>query len=90
MSLKKTTTQDAPHATFVNERIGWTWKVLKVYAMAKSDKKNPYARWMVAVSSPNTFGGVDMGDNYIREIINNARLVECTDEFRAYFDEVTS
>lgn len=88
MSLKKTVEMENPHATFTNPAAGWTWKVLKVYASAKSDKKNKYARWMLAVRSPHTFGGYDMGDTYIKDVLSFGALESATDEFKAYFEEL--
>ncbi len=88
MSLKKTVEMENPHATFSNPAAGWTWKVLKVYAGAKSDKKNEYARWFIAARSPFTFGGYEMGDTYINDIINYGQLESATDEFKTYFEEL--
>jgi hypothetical protein len=89
MSLKKTVEMENPHATFVNKADGWTWKVLKVYAMAKTDKGNEYARWLLAVRSPATFGGYDIGDTYIKDVLGYATHLEsATDEFKAYFEEL--
>ena len=49
--------------------VGWEWRVLKKYQSEEQEKKNPYARWMVACKSPMTGGTYDMGDTYIRDII---------------------
>lgn len=49
---------------------GWEWRVLKKYQTPEKEAENPYARWMVAVKSPHTFGGYDMGDTYIRDIVD--------------------
>lgn len=54
---------------------GWTWKVLKKYQTPENEAKNPYARWMCAVSSPFTHGGEDMGDTYIKDVITSAKMV---------------
>lgn len=88
MSLKKKVTAEAPHATFVDARGGWEWKVLKVYRSAKSDKADEYARWHLAVKSPNTFGQYEMGDTYISEVLQYGRLVSATDEFKTYYEEL--
>lgn len=45
---------------------GWRWEVLKTYQRDPSG--NLYARALVAVSSPMTYGGIDLGDSYVREI----------------------
>jgi len=55
---------------------GWTWKVLKKYQTPEKEKSNPYARWFCAVSSPYTHGGYDMGDTYVKDVVNYARLVK--------------
>jgi hypothetical protein len=90
MSLKKTVEMENPHATFVNERAGWTWKILKVYRAAKNDKGDEYARWFLAARSPNTFGSYEMGDTYIKDVLGFGTLQSCTDEFREYFTELQS
>lgn len=84
MSLRKSATQDAPHATF--EAGDWTWKVLKVNQPAKGPHGD-YATWFVAAQSPHTFGGWDLGDTYAAEVLKFARLVDATDEFRAYMGD---
>ncbi len=88
MSLKKTVEMESPHATFTNPVAGWTWKVLKVYCSAKADKGDEYARWFMAVRSPNTYGSYEMGDTYIKDILGYGQLESCTDEFRTYFEEL--
>lgn len=88
MSLKKTVEMENPHATFTNLMAGWTWKVLKVYCSAKSDKKDEYARWFIAARSPHTFGSYEMGDTYIKDILDYGQLESATDEFRTYFEEL--
>lgn len=90
MSLKTRVTVEAPHATFTDREGGWIWRVLKVYASAKSDKANPQARWHLAVKSPNTFGDYERGDTYIHEVLQYGRLESATDEFKAYFEELRS
>ena len=90
MSLKKVANVQEPHATFVDARGGWTWKVLKVYASAKSDKANFYGRWLLAVKSPHTFDQYEMGDTYINEVLNYGQLESATDEFKEYFEELRS
>lgn len=87
MSLKKEAKVEDPHATFTNLRAGWTWKVLKVYCSAKSDKKNEYARWLLGVKSPHTFGSYEMGDTYIKDVLGYGQLESATDEFKTYFEE---
>jgi len=80
MSLKKTAKQESPHAIFENFH-GWQWRVLKTYKTAKSEAKDQCARWFCAVSSPMTQGGIDLGDTYKSDVLDNARLVAATDEW---------
>lgn len=60
---------DKPYLVF--EREGWKWVVLKSY---QGDNGKPYARWYCRVSSPHTFGGADMGDTYVKDIVTYGRL----------------
>ena len=61
-----------PYEIWILETTGglWEWFVLKKYQTPRNEARNPYARWMCAVRSPNTFGGFDMGDVYAQDIIN--------------------
>lgn len=45
-----------------------TYAVLKKYQSEEAEATNPFARWFVAAKSAATFGGYDMGDNYVSEI----------------------
>ena len=56
-----------PYEVWKNDG-GWEWRVLKKYQAPEAEAKNPYARWMVAVKSPMTFGSYDMGDTYVNDI----------------------
>jgi hypothetical protein len=87
MSLKKTAELETPHATFVNERADWIWKVLKVNRTAKPKKADEFASWFIAAKSPNTFGSWEYGDSYIRDVAGYGRLESSTDEFAAYWKE---
>ena len=84
MSLRKTATQEEPHATY--KAGDWTWLVLKVNAPGKSPR-TPFATWMVAAQSPATFGGWDMGDTYAIEVLRFGTLESATDEFKAYLEK---
>jgi hypothetical protein len=55
---------------------GWEWRVLKKYQTPEKEKGNVYARWFCAVKSPLTQGTYDMGDTYVRDVVNNAFKVE--------------
>lgn len=84
MSLRKTATKEAPHATYVAGH--WTWHVLKVNAPKKSPH-SPYTTWMVAAQSPMTHGGWDIGDTYAIEVLRYGVRVSSTSEFNAYMEE---
>jgi hypothetical protein len=59
-----------------------TWHVLKTYKMPKSEAKDPYARWMVAVDVHSaTYGAWDMGDTYRSEVERYGKLVAATPEW---------
>ena len=55
--------------------------VLKTYQSVEAEKKNPYARWFVAVKSDFTYGSHDMGDNYIQEAIYGLKCVQADPEW---------
>jgi hypothetical protein len=48
----------------------WTWRVLKKYQSRENEALNPNARWFCLVITPMTGKYGDMGDVYIREILN--------------------
>jgi hypothetical protein len=62
--------QDNPYEVW--EADGWKWKVLKKYQTPVKERENGYARWLCAVSSPYTQGGVDIGDVYVKDIVGSA------------------
>ena len=78
----KTRKVDNPYEVWTNT-VDWlgcepgsvTWKVLKKYQAPDNEKNNPYARQFCAVSSPMTGGTYDLGDTYIKDIVNYAKLV---------------
>ena len=49
-------------------------RLLKTYQKPDREQKNPYAKWFVAVRSDHTYGSFDMGDSYIREVLQNMTL----------------
>lgn len=78
----KTRPQDNPYAIYRNHQ-GWEWRVLKTYKMPKSEAKDPYARWLVAATSPMMFDGeYEMGDTYAQEIKQFGQLVDADPEWR--------
>lgn len=54
----------------------WEWRVLKKYQTPEKEMNNPYARWFCAVKSPFTYGDWEYGDTYVKDIVNNARMVK--------------
>ena len=81
-SFGKTRPQDTPYATYANSQ-GWVWKVLKTYKHSSSEAKDPYARWLVAATSPMMHGGgYEMGDTYAREITQHGQLVDADPQWR--------
>ncbi|MGD9381077.1 MAG: hypothetical protein PVI03_01395 [Candidatus Thorarchaeota archaeon] len=52
----------------------WKWEVYKKYQKPDKEAKNPYARWFCKVKSPFVPQG-ELGDVYVREIKQHARMV---------------
>jgi len=50
----------------------WEWRVLKKWQKPDKEAENMYARWFCAVKSPMTYNGYDMGDTYVRDIMDSA------------------
>lgn len=76
---KKSRDMEAPYAVFTGQMFGGltTYKVLKKY---KNNDAEEYAAWMVAAKSPATFGGYDMGDTYIKDVVVHFSLTEVNGE----------
>jgi len=84
----KTVDVSAPYATFA---VGdWQWNVIKTYQMPVNERKNDFARWMVAARSPNTFGSWELGDTYIASLfsIEGLRLTYASDAWVDAYDLV--
>ena len=81
MSLKKTVKREAAHATFQTPNGEWTWYVLKAWQAPKGEATNKYARWFCLVTSPMVGETGEMGDVYVAEIRDYARLIDCTQEW---------
>jgi len=77
----KTVDKDKPYAVYVNRASGFEWRVLKTYQTPANEKKNPYARWLMAVKSPLTYNRFELGDVYIKDVLDGAILTECTHEW---------
>ena len=83
MSLRKTATIEAPHATYKSEDGTWTWKILKVNQPSKSPDAQ-YSTWFVAAKSPFTYGSYEMGDTYSKDVLKYGYWQSGTDEFEEY------
>jgi hypothetical protein len=62
-----------------------TIQVLKTYQ--HHDNEGLYSRWMTAGSGPNTFGSLDMGDDYADRIRKYGRLISATPEWREAYND---
>lgn len=71
---------DMPYAIYQGPN-GWEWRVLKTYKQAANERKDQYARWMVAAKSPHTYGSFELGDTYAADVLTYGRLVACTPEW---------
>ncbi len=67
--MGKTRDSESPYMVF--EANGWTWKVRKSW---QGDDTKTGARWFCEVSSPFTYGGSDLGDTYVTDVVSHGRL----------------
>lgn len=79
----KTVDRDEPYAVY--QAGGMTWKVLKTYQRPDKEKDNELARWFVLGESPAAGPYGDMGDMYVKDILQVAVLVKATDEWREHY-----
>ena len=79
----KTKKINEPYAIYSNSQ-GWVWKVLKTYKKPENEKKDPYARWFVAATSPlmQSFNSFEYGDTYAKDILTYGSLVDATDDWK--------
>ena len=70
----KTRKVNEPYEVYRNSS-GWEWRVLKKYQSPDKESGNQTARWFVAAKSPATFGGYDLGDEYVVNIKANGYKV---------------
>mgnify|MGYP003122644862 FL=1 len=84
-NLFRKTAKDAPYAVYEDPRTGWRWEVLHTWKSRASEDKDRYARWFCRVKSPFVPNG-EMGDVYRSDILDNAKLVDATDEWRAEYN----
>ena len=83
-NLFRKTAKDTPYAVYEDPRTGWRWEVLHTWKSRASEAKDRYARWFCRVKSPFVPNG-EMGDVYRSDILDNAKLVDATDEWRAEY-----
>ena len=76
--MGKTRKEDNPYMIF--KAGDWEWRVLKAYKSAEAEAKDPYARWFLAVKSPNTHGSFELGDGYVKDVVGAAALVYASPE----------
>jgi len=78
----KTKKINEPYAIYSNSQ-GWVWKVLKTYKKPENEKKDSYARWFVAATSPlMQDGSFEYGDTYVKDILTYGSLVDATDDWK--------
>ena len=56
------------HPYMITRSGDWEWRVIKAYKSRVSELTDPYARWLVAVKSPLTYGSYDIGDEYVANV----------------------
>jgi len=83
--FNKTVSKDRPYAVYMNFVNGWEHRVLKTYQRPDKEQGNELARWMVAVKSPMTGDGYDIGDTYCQDIKQFDMLVSCTTEWGKHY-----
>lgn len=69
----------SPYAIYIAG--DFVWHVVKTYKTVKSEAKDPYARWLVAAKSDNTFGSFEGDDTYRSEVERYGTLVAATPEW---------
>ncbi len=81
-SFGKTRKAENPYATYTDPRTGWIWKVLKTYQHPDAERKNEHARWYLATSSPLTDYRDEIGDGYVKEVLQHGVLIDADPEWR--------
>ena len=78
-----------PYAIFENTQTGWTWEVLKMWNAPENASRNNEARVLCRVSSPFTYGGYEIGDCYLADLLpqwNRCDLRAIGDEMREWLE----
>ena len=81
-SFGKTREANNPYAVYTDPRTGWIWKVLRTYQHSDAERKNAHARWYLATSSPLTDYRDEIGDGYVKEVLQNGVLIDADPEWR--------
>ena len=82
----KSRPKENPYATYTLD--DWEWRVLKTNQRKAKEETNPNASWFVAVRTPMTYGGWDMGDTYVNDIMeHNPELVQATEEWNKTYNK---
>lgn len=66
---KKSRDLDTPYAVLTGQMFGGE-AIFKILKKNTKNLQDEYASVLVAASSPATFGGYDMGDTYIADLVN--------------------
>ena len=65
-----------PENAYQVYRMGdWTWYILKHYNSPEAEARDPYARVFCLVVTPLTGPAGDLGDVYLKDILQYAELV---------------
>ena len=69
---------------------GFKWKILKTYKSLDSEAKDPYARWFTSATSNLMYNDTwEMGDVYLREILQHANYVtDASPEWLETYSEI--
>ena len=88
-SFGKTKEIGSSYATYridnPNNGMYFEWKVLKTYQRPDKEKDNQYARWFCAVKSPMTYDSWELGDTYVKEILDLANMIDATSEWKEHY-----
>ena len=88
--LGKSRTKDRPYAIWQGfGAFGDTEvRLLKTYQIPSNEQKNQYARWFVAVKSDHTYGSFDIGDSYIRDLLEGMTLKQADPLFTEQYSSM--
>lgn len=88
--LGKSRTKDKPYAIWQGfGAFGDTEvRLLKTYQIPSNEQKNQYAIWFVAVKSDYTQGSFDIGDSYIRDLLEGMTLKQADPLFTEQYSSM--